>query len=173
MIGERIKKLRKTLDLTQQEFASKIGVKRNTVATYEMGRTEPSASGISLICREFGVSETWLRNGEGEMFIKPTRALEINEFISKALQDKPESFKLRLISALSRLRDDDWEVLERFAADLAGKTDGSIVPVSSSIAEMTAEEAHAELDRQLRDEKELEEGSQALQNSNSSGAKLA
>lgn len=68
--GERIKKVRKAFDLTQQAFADKIGSKRNTVATYEMGRTEPSFAVISLICREFNVSETWLRTGEGEMFVQ-------------------------------------------------------------------------------------------------------
>lgn len=67
--GERIKKVRKALDLTQQEFADRIGSKRNTVATYEMGRTEPSTAVASLICREFSVSEEWLRTGAGEMFV--------------------------------------------------------------------------------------------------------
>lgn len=69
-MNERIKKLRKELDLTQQEFAERIGVKRNTVATYEMGRSEPSDAGITLICREFKVNEEWLRAGSGEMFRK-------------------------------------------------------------------------------------------------------
>lgn len=67
---DRIRKLRRSLDLTQQEFADKIGMKRNTVANYETGRNEPSASVISLICREFNVNETWLRTGEGKMFIE-------------------------------------------------------------------------------------------------------
>ena len=69
-MNQRIKKLRRALDLTQQEFADKIGMKRNTVANYETDRNEPSNSVISLICREFNVSETWLRTGEGEMFIQ-------------------------------------------------------------------------------------------------------
>lgn len=64
---ERIKEIRKKLNLTQQMFANRIGVKRNTVATYEMGRSEPSNSAISLICREFGIDERWLRTGEGDM----------------------------------------------------------------------------------------------------------
>ena len=68
-MNERIKKLRKALELTQQEFADKIGTKRNTVANYETNRNEPSNSVISLICREFCVNEQWLRTGEGEMFI--------------------------------------------------------------------------------------------------------
>ena len=70
MIGERIKKLRKGLDLTEQEFANRIGIKRNTIAKYETKRGEPIDAVISLICREFNVSERWLRAGEGEMFIK-------------------------------------------------------------------------------------------------------
>ena len=66
--GERIKKLRKTLDLTQQKFGERLGIKGNTVAQYELGRSNPVDSVFSLICREFNVNEEWLRNGEGEMF---------------------------------------------------------------------------------------------------------
>ena len=40
-MNERIKEVRKSLGLTQQEFADRIGVKRNTVATYEGGRNIP------------------------------------------------------------------------------------------------------------------------------------
>lgn len=65
---ERIRKLRRTLDLTQEKFAERIGIKRNTVATYESGRNEPVDSVVALICREFHVNEEWLRNGTGEMF---------------------------------------------------------------------------------------------------------
>ena len=65
---DRIKKLRKSLDMTQQEFAERIGVKRNTIGQYEIGRNEPIDTVINLICREFNVNEEWLRNGEGEMF---------------------------------------------------------------------------------------------------------
>lgn len=67
-IGNRIKKLRKMLDLTQQKFGERIGIKGNTVAQYELGRSEPIDAVFSLICREFNVSEEWLRTGEGEMF---------------------------------------------------------------------------------------------------------
>lgn len=65
---DRIKKLRKALDLTQRSFAERIGMKSNTIATYEMGRATPSDPAIKSICREFNVSETWLRTGEGDMF---------------------------------------------------------------------------------------------------------
>ncbi|MDE7311061.1 MAG: helix-turn-helix transcriptional regulator [Eubacterium sp.] len=74
---EHIKKLRKELDLTQQKFADKIGVKRNTIAMYEMGKTIPSDQTVKSICREFNVNEEWLRNGIGEMFKEtPSDALD-------------------------------------------------------------------------------------------------
>lgn len=84
-LNERIKQLRKKLDLTQQQFAEKIGVKRNTVATYEMGRSEPSDSGIALICREFNVNEDWLRNGKGEMLKERPPVDEVGEYIGELL----------------------------------------------------------------------------------------
>ena len=65
---ERIKKLRKEKHLTQQEFADKIGISRNNVATYEVGKSNPGEAVISLICREFHINEAWLRTGEGKMY---------------------------------------------------------------------------------------------------------
>lgn len=72
-LAERIKKLRKDVDLTQQKFADRLGMKQNTVATYEMGRTNPSDAVIKSICREFNVSEAWLRTGDGDPFLPPPR----------------------------------------------------------------------------------------------------
>ncbi len=70
---DRLKALRKELGLTQEKFADRLGVKRNTIATYEIGRNEPIDAVISLICKEFHVNEVWLRTGEGgkeNMFTK-------------------------------------------------------------------------------------------------------
>lgn len=73
----RIKEIRKGLNLTQQEFADRLGIKRNTIATYETGRNTPIDAVISLICREFKINEEWLRNGTGSMFIvTPSSAME-------------------------------------------------------------------------------------------------
>lgn len=72
---DRIKAIRKNLGITQQEMADRIGIKRNTIANYEIGRNVPIDAVISLICREFGVNEVWLRTGEGgddNMFAKVT-----------------------------------------------------------------------------------------------------
>ena len=81
-MNERLKKLRKALDLTQQEFADRIGVKRNTIATYEIGRNTPLDAVIASICRELNVSETWLRTGEGEMFLPSPNGV-LDELVQK------------------------------------------------------------------------------------------
>lgn len=66
-LKERIKKLRNHLGLTQQKFADRLGLKRQTIAAYEIGNIEPSDSTQLLICKEFGINEDWLRKGTGPM----------------------------------------------------------------------------------------------------------
>ena len=115
---KRIKELRKALHFTQQEFADRIGIKRNTIANYETGRNDPIDAVISLICKEFNVNERWLRTGEGEMFLQMTRDEEIAAFIGGALAKETDSFKKRFISMVARLKESDWEVLERMVAGI-------------------------------------------------------
>ncbi|MCF2569505.1 helix-turn-helix transcriptional regulator [Mediterraneibacter glycyrrhizinilyticus] len=111
---DRIKKLRKELDLTQQEFADKLGIKRNTVASYETGKSNLSDGAVSLICREFSVNEEWLRTGKGEMFIEQSQDEQIAAFVGEILKDEDDSFKRRLVSGLAALDDNGWNVLEKF-----------------------------------------------------------
>lgn len=118
-MNERIKHLRNVLNLTQQEFADKISVKRNTVATYEMGRREPHGAVISLICNTFDVNEEWLRNGTGKMFLEFSRDEEISRFIGEIQRLDDNEFKKRFISVLSQLGETEWEVLEEMAKKLA------------------------------------------------------
>lgn len=120
-MNERLKKLRKTLDMTQQEFADKLRVPRNTIGGYEVGKSNPSDAAVNNICNTFNVNEEWLREGKGEMFIKMTRDEEIATFIGKALHSEEDSFKKRLISALSALNESDWETLEKLALSLVDK----------------------------------------------------
>ena len=86
LMNERIKALRKELNLTQQEFANRINVKRNTVATYEMGRNQPIDAVISLICKTFNVNEEWLRDGNGEMFIERSPEEEVGYYVEDLLE---------------------------------------------------------------------------------------
>ena len=113
-LNERLKKLRKTLDLTQQAFSDKLGVKRNTVGQWEIGRNKPSDAIIFSICREFNVNENWLRTGEGEMFVEMSRDEQIETFVGNLLKNEDDSFKRRLISGLAALDETGWDILENF-----------------------------------------------------------
>ena len=118
---ERIKEIRNALGLTQQEFADAVKVKRNTVATYEMGRSIPSDAAVALICKQFEVNENWLRTGEGEMFVKKSKDEQIGDLIGEVLKTDEDSFKRRLVSALSKLDESVWGVLEKLIDSIAEK----------------------------------------------------
>ena len=122
-MNERLRKLRKTLDLTQQAFADKLGIARGNIGAYEVGKNALSDAVISLICREFDVNENWLRTGEVEMFIELTKEEEIASFIGGVLRDEDDSFKKRLISGLAALDETGWEVLENFLNSIQKKED--------------------------------------------------
>lgn len=116
-MGERIKELRKALGLTQKEFGERLGVKPNTIGTYEIGRNEPIDAVISLICREFSVNETWLRTGVGEMFAETAQEDQIYAFMGDVMHGTPD-FRRRLMSVLSRMTPEEWAILEKKAWEL-------------------------------------------------------
>lgn len=150
---ERIKKLRKELGLTQQEFAEAISISRNTIATYETGRNAPIDAVISLICREFNVNETWLRIGEGAMFVRQDRDDEISAFIGDVLRGEPD-FRRRFISVLARMTPEEWRMLERkvkeLAGDLAGDlaTMGEVYNLQRQIEDLAARQTALEKEEQ-------------------------
>lgn len=122
-MNERIRKLRRHLDMTQREFGDRIGVKQNTVAQYEMGRNTPIDSVISLICREFNVNEEWLRNGTGEMFVELDKEDLLMEWAGRVLGNRSSSFKKNFVKMLMSLTEDEWELLERKAKELVNYGD--------------------------------------------------
>ena len=99
----RIKQVRKALNLNQAEFGERIGVKQSTVTAYECGNRTPLDAVIAMICKTFNVNETWLRTGEGEMF---------------APVDSSDSFRARFVRMMMGLTDKEWAVLEEKARQL-------------------------------------------------------
>lgn len=100
----RIKQIRKSENLTQKAFADRLGLKQNTIATYEMGRTEPSDRTIADICREFNVSEVWLRTGEGEMHIELPEDAEF-DLIMTEIQESDDDLIKSILKAYWELPD--------------------------------------------------------------------
>lgn len=177
---QRLKALRKMLGLTQEEFAARLGIKRAAISNYEIGRNAPIDAVISLICREFNVSETWLRTGEGEMFVQRTRTDELSLFVDQLLQSEPDDIRRRFVTAISRLSTKQLEVLEgaalRLADELNAANQGEAIPYRRPV---TAEEeawARAEAEayyRELLLEKKAPGGSSASGGQAADGRKRA
>ena len=115
---DRIRLLRKELKLNQTDFGERIGVKQASVAGYEAGIRTPLDAVITSICREFNVSEDWLRTGKGEMFLPTTRDDEIAKMTTDLFKEEEDSFKARLILTLSKLDENEWALLEKIAKEL-------------------------------------------------------
>lgn len=119
-MGDRIKALRQSLGLTQQEFADKIGIKRGAIANYEIGRNISDVV-INSICRTYNVSEQWLRTGEGEMFVQIARDKEIMRFVGDVMQGEDDNFRRRFLLALARLPEERWKDVEDFAQQITAE----------------------------------------------------
>ena len=117
-MNERIALVRKSLGLTQEKFAEKVGLSRNFMWMIESGTRVPSDRTISDICREFNVNETWLRTGEGEMFNQITRSEKIAAFLSDITENEGDDFKRRFVEMLAELEPEDWKLLERMTEKL-------------------------------------------------------
>lgn len=68
-MNERVKELRKALNLTMEKFGDRLGVKKTAISRIESGINNLTDQMLKLICREFSVNEDWLRTGSGEMFV--------------------------------------------------------------------------------------------------------
>lgn len=112
-ISERIDELIRSLGITKTAFAEKINIGQSFVSKICSGAKIPSDRTIMDICREFGVSEQWLRTGTGEMFPPRTRAQEIADFAADLLSDEPESTRSVVISYLMRWDADDWSAVTK------------------------------------------------------------
>ena len=118
-INKRIKELRQELGLSQPIFAQRISISNGYIAAIELGNRRVNDRIIKLVCSEFNVNEDWLRTGEGDPFVQLSRNQEIAKEVNRVLRDQPESFRSRLIAALCRLDESDWEVLEKIAVQMA------------------------------------------------------
>lgn len=66
--SERVKEIRKTLDLTMEKFGEKLGVGKTAISNIESGNRNLTDQMAKSICREYNVNYDYLMYGEGEMF---------------------------------------------------------------------------------------------------------
>lgn len=121
-LSERIVELIKALGIKKTIFARTLNVSQAFVSQLCSGERVPSDRTIADICREFYVSEEWLRNGTGPMFVEKSRDEELAEFFGHVLAR--DDFKQRLLSALSRMDESEWAMLEQVARKLLDELKG-------------------------------------------------
>lgn len=116
---DRIKDIRKALDMTQAEFAQRIGLKQNSLANIEIGRRNASNQLVTSICREFGVNLDYLLHGTGPMFApKESTALDrIDQLLTGG-----NAFVKAVFVELADLSDEEWQVLHDFVQRVMERT---------------------------------------------------
>ena len=122
-ISERIAFLIKNQDLTQAKFADLLHLTQAYVSRICSGAKQPSDRTISDICRVFGVSEAWLREGEGEMYVRRSANEELAILVNDLMSDADESFRKRFVSLLLALPPESWAAIEDFAKKLQKSTE--------------------------------------------------
>lgn len=116
-INERIKVLRTCDDikLTLEKFGERIGVKKSALSLIESGKNNVTEQMFKSICREFGVSEEWLRNGTGDMFeIPEDRTAAIVESILSNPDDAVYKGLLSIAETYEQLSPASQKALQEF-----------------------------------------------------------
>lgn len=120
-MNNRIKEIRKKLNLTQEAFSSKIDLSRNFIAQVESGAKFPSDRTIKDICRVFNVNEEWLRTGIGEMFRQFPQEDERAALVADLLEDVDDPVYMLIegiMKTYSRLDPKSKETLKQFSINL-------------------------------------------------------
>lgn len=108
---KRIKEVRKTLKLTQVEFAETLGITNASISKIEAGINTPSEQTIKSICREFNVSYLWLTTGAGEMFEELSEEAELHAMIDRVLAGQNPRVRA-IFKGLTDFSEEDWAHLE-------------------------------------------------------------
>ncbi len=118
-IGSRIDSVVRSLEMKKVQFAERLKIDQSYVTQLTNGKRNPSDRLISDICREFNVSEDWLRTGNGQMFRPISRSQELTEFVGKILKGDDDNFKRRFVAVLAQLDESEWELIEKMAKKLS------------------------------------------------------
>lgn len=145
-LGERVRKIRRQKDLTQQDFGKRIGIKSNSVSLIESGGRNASDQVILAICREFGISEEWLRTGTGEMF-EPEATNALDALVKERGISRAEQI---LIEKFLNLKPENRQAVMDYLLDVAAAISDSAAATHTTgieyIPETPADEYNAAAD---------------------------
>lgn len=119
--GERVREVRKTLGLTLEKFGERLGVGKGAISAIENNNRNLTDQMAKAICREFGISEHWLRTGEGEMIEPTTPSEHLLAYVAKISTEPDKEFQIEFLTALSRMKPEQWKLVEDFLDDLIAR----------------------------------------------------
>ena len=140
----RIKQVRKARKLTQAAFGERIGLKANTITSYEKGLRMPSEAAIMAMCREYRVNRKWLETGEGEMEA-PSRSQALDRIAQTYSQSR--TFRA-ILDVYAQMNEEERAVIEKYIDLLSdavsqGKDPASALPTREDLARNAAETSSA------------------------------
>ena len=118
--GERVKKIRKTLGFTLEQFGEKVGVTKQTVSRIENGINNVTDQMTKSICREFNVDYIWLTTEQGKMFVENDD--EFRKKIDRIMASEDDTRKI-LFKSLVDASDDDIATIKKFIKNTAALFD--------------------------------------------------
>ena len=167
----RLRAIRKDQKLSQEEFGTRIGITRSAICNYESGTRPISEQVVLAVCREFGVSETWLRHGLGEMY----RTKEKGAIAQLIAEYNCSNFEGDLLKSYFQMDQKEREqfvqamyrLIVPFSKSLEGKnpfSDYYDLPANSELIYCKAQRERLDsrirgLEQQIGDSKSIEKGS--------------
>jgi len=107
-INGRIRGIRSALGLSQKKFSSIVALSNGYIARVETGHITVNERLIKLICSSFNVNESWLRYGEGDMFMESLpedkRFRNLVNMV-RGLPPKYQDFLFDMLDMLLKLKD--------------------------------------------------------------------
>ena len=119
-INDRIRALREELGLSQTAFGEPIGLSRDEVKNIEYKKTAPKEITIPLICKEYGVSETWLKDGTDPMYIKKDADDDLEKIFDEIGVSDDEIIKA-IVKSYWQLNDSDKAAVRKMVDKMADK----------------------------------------------------
>lgn len=117
-MGERFRQIRKYFKFSQEEFGQRLGVTGAGISRLENGERNITEHMLLAVCREFHISEDWLRTGNGEMIVESdntTIALLVKEL-------NRDDYAVRALKAYEELDDQSKKAIHQYILFLASNT---------------------------------------------------
>lgn len=107
-MNQRIKEVRRSLGLSQEEFGRRLGITKSAVSRIESSLNGASGQTVKSICREFSIDYAWLTTGQGEMFVENDD--QITKLIDTVLAGENE-FARAIFRGFAQFSAEDWQQL--------------------------------------------------------------